>query len=134
MKFKKEEDKELLYACHPILLGILFDLNLYAYLNHGITLEVTATVTSKSEDSRLNRSSNAHNLRRAVDIRTKNIKPSIVNDLIDYINNKPEFKRFHYASHTGRKRLAYYHGRKNIDEHIHLAIHARYSLPPLFEN
>ena len=52
----------------------------------------------------------------------------IVADLVDYINSKKEYRKYRYQSFSGESRLAYVHG-KGSNEHIHLAIHSKYSLP-----
>jgi len=126
MKFKHDEDRELFFMLHPILIMIYADLYFYAYEKHGVELTITSTISTKLEDKKLNRVSNSHNSRRAIDIRTRDLGAEITNSLIDYVNTKQENKRFHYVSHGGKRRLAYYH-----NNHIHLAIHSKYSLPPL---
>ena len=126
MKFKHEKDKELFFMLHPILIMIYADLYFYTYEKHGVELVITSTISTVEDDIRLKRVSKSHLTRRALDIRTKDLGSKITNSIIDYVNNKQENKRFHYISNGGRKRLAYYH-----NNHIHLAIHSRYSLTPL---
>ena len=132
MQFKKEEDKELFFALHPALIWIFSDLYFYAHEKHNIELVVTSTVSSPYEDKLLKRTSTSHLNRIALDIRANNLEAKITNDLVDYINKKDEYKRFHYRSYAGASRLAYYHGRGG-NAHIHLALHKRYSLEPLFK-
>ena len=129
MKFKSVRDKDMFFLLHPAIMAIFFDLNLYAHEKYGIDLVITQTVSTREIDESLKRMSNSHLERRAIDIRTKDIDAFIVNDLIEYINNKAEYKKYHYISGTGHKRLAYYH--IGSAEHLHLAINAIYGLPPL---
>lgn len=122
IKVKHEKDMEGLLLIHPALLMILADLALYAQINHGIDLTLTATVSTEEEDKRLGRRSSAHRDRpgRAVDIRTKDINAFVIQDLVQYINKKEEYKNYRYMSYSGIERLAYLH--TGTHEHIHLAI------------
>lgn len=128
IKFKHNRDKKLFCSLHPILIMIFADLYTYAWEKHGIKLTVTDTVSTKLRDKVLKRKSPAHRQSRAIDVRTKDIDAFILQDLIYYINSKPEYKKYHYLSKSGEKRLAYYHGKIGYNEHLHIAIHARYSL------
>jgi len=127
MEFKNEEDRILFTTLVTPLILIYADLALYAKSKHGIDLVITETVTTDEQDLNLNRVSNAHNEdeRRALDIRTKDVNPFIISDLVLYINNKEEFKKYHYLSNSGIKRLAYLH--VGTAEHIHLCIHKKFS-------
>jgi len=127
MKFKHKKDMSLFFTLHPYLILIFSDLNAYAYEKHGIQLTITETVSTSKIDKMLNRVSKSHLQRRALDIRTRDIDIFIVNDLVNYINNKRKFKKYHYMSTSGVERLAYFHNNSNGD-HIHLAIHSRYAL------
>ena len=132
--FKHEEDRILFATLHPILIMVFADMYNYAKRNYGIELVVTQTVTTKQIDDRLGRVSNSHRTNRAIDIRSKTdasgkvIDVFILQDIIHYVNSKPEYYDYKYISHSGERRLAYHHGSWNIDEHIHLSIHSRYSL------
>jgi hypothetical protein len=126
MKFKHEKDKELFLTLHPILIMMFSDMYYYAQLRHGVDLVVTDTVSTISEDIRLGRKSSSHRERRALDIRTKDIDVFIINDILEYINNKPEYKRYHYERQSGGRIFAYLHTHKG--EHIHAAIHSQYAL------
>ncbi len=121
MDFKHEKDMLLFTSLHPLLIMIYADLNWYARSRHFIDLTITETITTADEDKAIGRVSNSHQLGISVDIRTRDIDPFIVSDLIEYINNKPEYKRFHYLAFSGEKRLAFLHTHRG--EHIHLQIH-----------
>ena len=125
MRFKNKKDEEMFHYLHPALLMIFFDLDWYAQTKHGIDLVVTQTVTTEEIDKKLNRVSDAHRTCRAIDIRTRNLDASVVNDIVDYINNKQIYDQYKYLSRNGRKRLAYSHN--GSAQHLHLAIHKRYS-------
>ena len=126
INFKQDKDKELFFGLNPILIMILADLSWYAKYQHGIELTVTQTISTEAEDKKYNRVSKAHQQCRAIDIRTKDIDAFIVSDLIEYINNKKEYKKYHYHSNSGAKRLAYYH--VGTAEHLHLSIHSQYAI------
>lgn len=129
INFKNKKDVEMFPLLHPVLIMIFSDLNWYAQWKHFTDLTVTATVSTKLEDKILNRVSDSHRTHRAIDIRTKDLDPFIVSDLINYINNKKEYDNYKYVSNGGIKRLAYFH--IGSAEHIHLAIHSRFSLKGL---
>lgn len=126
INFKHKRDKKFFCSLHPILIMIFADLYTYAWEKHGIKLTVTDTVSTKFRDKLLKRKSPAHRQHRAIDVRTKDIDAYTLQDLIYYINNKPEYKKYHYRSYSGETRLAYYH--IGSAEHLHIAIHAKYSL------
>lgn len=126
MKFKHEKDMLLFTSLHPILIMIYADLNWYAKSRHFVELTITDTISTLAEDKKLNRTSSSHRECRALDIRTKDLDPFVVSDIIEYINNKEEYKRFHYVSSSGRKRLAFLH--TTDAAHIHLSIHSNYAI------
>jgi hypothetical protein len=126
IKFKKEEDKLMFTQLHPILIMIFADMAYYAQSKHNIDLVVTDTISTLEDDKKLGRKSSAHRRSIALDIRTKNLDPFIVAEIIDYVNKKPEYDEYKYVSWSGARRLAYYHVGTN--EHIHLAIHSTYGI------
>jgi hypothetical protein len=126
IKFKHKEDEMMFTMLHPALIMIFADLAYYAQSKHNIDLVVTETITTEDEDKKLRRRSKSHQQGRAIDIRTRDIDPFIVQDLINYVNNKREYLRFHYMSKTGIKRLAFFH--VGNAEHIHLALHSQFSV------
>lgn len=126
IKFKNRKDMELYFLLHPALILVFSDLVTYAQMKHNIDLTVTATVSTLDMDRKLNRKSPSHREHRAIDIRTKDIDAFIVDDLVSYINNKPEYENYKYMSTSGVKRLAYWHN-ANHGEHLHLSIHSRFA-------
>jgi hypothetical protein len=126
IKFKHDEDKEMFYMLHPALIMIFADMAYYAQAQHNVDLVVTETITTPQEDNELKRTSKSHQQGRAIDIRTRDLSAWVVQDILEYINKKPEYSRFHYLSSSGYKRLAYYH--IGNAEHIHLAIHSQYAI------
>lgn len=126
MKFKHNEDKQMFTMLHPILIMIYADLVNYAKECHGVDLVVTETITTADADSKLKRTSKSHQQGRALDIRTRGINVFKLNDIINFINNKDEYKKFHYVSTSGKVRLAFLH--TGNAEHIHLAIHSRFAI------
>jgi hypothetical protein len=127
MKFKHEKDRMFFTTLVSPLIMIYADLEWYAKFRHNVDLVVTATVSTKKEDADLNRTSTAHSEkeRRALDIRTKDLDPFVVSDIIEYINNKEAYKKYRYLSNSGQYRLAYFH--IGTAPHIHLAVHKNFS-------
>lgn len=124
--FKNKEDMKLFSMLHPALIMIFTDMYNYAYEKHRVRLVVTQTITTKKQDDKLGRVSASHREHRAIDIRTRDIDVYLLHDIIDYINQKPEYEKYKYVSRSGHKRLAYYH--IGTAEHIHLAIHSKFKL------
>lgn len=125
IKFKHRKDRKLFCSLHPVLLMIFSDLWYYAYDKHGVELTVTDTVSTERRDKRIGRKSSSHRDGRAIDIRTRDLDAFVMRDIMNYINEKEEYKKYHYVSYSGQERLAYYHF--GTGEHIHLAIHKRYA-------
>lgn len=125
MNFKNEKDKMFFTLLHPALIMIYCDMLMYAKEKHNIDLVVTETITSREQDKRLGRVSDAHQKAIAIDIRTKDIDKLIVADIVDYINIKWIYKKYHYLSGSGSNMLAFYH--TGNEEHIHLQIHQKYA-------
>ena len=126
LQFKSKKDIKLFSMVHPILIMIIADLYNYTYEKHGVRLTITQTVTDKFIDQRLKRKSPAHSEHRAVDIRTKDLDAFVLRDILNYINEKEEYKKYHYLSLGGEKRLAYFH--IGTFEHLHVALHSRYAI------
>ena len=126
IKFKHDIDKMNFHLLHPVLIMIFADMAHYAQSRHNIDLVITDTISTPEQDLILGRVSKSHQEKRALDIRTKNIDPFIVQDIIEYINSKDAYLQYHYLSSTGKKRLAYYHTHKG--DHIHLAIHSQFAI------
>ena len=124
LRFKNERDKELFFSLHPILIMIYADLFYYTKDKYNIELVITDTVSTLEKDVSLGRISPAHREHRAIDIRTRDIDAFVVQDIINYINNKDSYDEFKYVSRSGIRRLAYYHTHRG--EHIHLAIHSKF--------
>ena len=126
IKFKYKSDVKLFASLHPVLIMIFSDMWDYAYRNHGVSLVVTQTVSSKLIDQKLKRKSPAHSEHRAIDIRTKDLEPFVVQDIQNYINKKNAYLKYHYISMSGFSRLAYFH--VGSAQHLHLAIHSKFAI------
>jgi hypothetical protein len=127
IKFKHEKDKDLFLSLHLALIVIYSDMSLYAKEKHGIDIVITETITTPEQDKKLNRVSTAHQKSIALDWRTNGIDTFVVADIINYINSKEEYKKYHYLSNSGVKRLAYWHNSGHGD-HCHLAIHKSFGI------
>ena len=126
MKFKSKKDKSKFFCLHPAIIMIFADLYNYTFEKHGVELVVTQTVSTPLMDKMLKRVSSAHRECRAIDVRTKDLDVYVLQDIMNYINDKEEYKQYHYVSKSGQKRLAYYH--IGTAEHLHIAIHSKYKL------
>jgi hypothetical protein len=117
----------LFSALHPALIMIFADLYWYALDKYNIDLVITDTISTVAEDKKLKRTSSSHRNSIAIDFRANNIDAFILSDLVTYINSKPEYRIYHYLSHSGIKRLAYVHDNTN-GYHCHMALHSRFAL------
>ena len=129
LNFKHDRDREMFTFLNPILIMIYADLFSYAKEKHNVELVVTDTISTPERDSSYNRTSSSHLEARAIDIRTKDLDAFVVNDLVKYVNSKPEYARFKYMSRSGERRLAYFH--IGTHQHIHLALHSKFALPSI---
>lgn len=133
LRFKEDKDKMLFSLLHPALIMIYADMYLYAKEKYHVDLVITDTISTPAQDAALGRVSTSHQEGRAIDIRTKYPNDALsvydVQELCNYINTRWQYKKYHYMSRSGVKRLAYYHTHRG--EHIHLAIHQNYSNPIL---
>lgn len=125
IQFKYENDMKLFSALHPILLMIFTDVYNYVYEKYGVGLVVTQTITTEKTDRALKRKSPAHRQGRALDIRTKDLQPRIVQDIINYLHDHKKYQKYKYTSYSGHKRLAFFHVGTN--EHLHIAISSKFS-------
>ena len=132
IEFKNDKDRMLFTLLHPILIMITCDLYLYAKDKHKVHLVITDTISTPDEDASLGRVSTSHQKGLALDIRTKDLSPFVVSDIVNYINSKWIYKSYHYLSNGGKKRLAYFH--IGNEQHIHLAIHQKYQDPIIQNN
>lgn len=124
MKFKNKKDEKLLLYIHPIIIAIAMDAYFYMKTKYNVELVVTQTSTTLAQDQALNRKSPAHREGRALDWSVRNLSLEQTEDLIRYINTKPEWDKYKYESYSGIRRLAYFH--VGNAPHIHLALHSRY--------
>jgi hypothetical protein len=123
--FKNEKDRMLFTLLHPALIMIYCDLYLYAKEKHNIELVITETITTPEHDKRLGRVSDSHTKGIALDIRANDLEKKVVKDLVEYINTRWVYKKYHYMARSGAMRLALDHG-EGDNYHIHLAIHQKY--------
>lgn len=126
INFKNKQDLENMTLIHPIVWMIFGDMAAYAQLHHNVDLTVTASKSTVEIDEELGRTSPSHREGRAIDIRSKDIDVWKLQDILRYINNKKEYKKYHYMSSSGIMRLAYLH--VGTAAHIHLSIHSQFKV------
>jgi hypothetical protein len=127
MNFKHEKDKMLFHDVHFVLQLIILDMNWYAVTNFGKTLTVTATISTPAQDKKLKRVSKSHQNAIAVDLRARDLTESEQTELTDYINYKPDYRKYHYLSMSGVKRLAFIHD-SGAGLHFHTALHSSFAI------
>lgn len=130
IEFKHERDEKMFLMLNPILIMIYADLYAYTLETHGVNLVVTDTISDVERDKKLGRTSAAHRNGIAIDVRTRNLDAFVVNDMIDYINNKSVYGKYKYLSRSGERRLAYWHN-SGSGEHLHIALHSKFAIPQL---
>jgi len=127
MKFKHDRDKDMFHELHAVLQLIILDMNWYAVTNFGKSLTVTSTISTPEEDKNLGRVSKSHQHGIAVDLRARDFTEYEQRELTDYINYKSEYRKYHYLSMSGVKRLTFIHNNGN-GIHWHTAIHSSFAI------
>lgn len=124
MKFKHQEDMELFFKLHPVLMVILTDMYSYCYDNN-MEFVITDTISTIEEDRKLKRVSSTHRTHRAADIRIKNWDNLELKDFQNHFNQK--YKDFASVNSSGEPRLVVIHD-AGYGSHGHIQIHSRYKL------
>jgi len=124
MKFKSKRCEERMLLLHPVLIMIFSDLFWFARMRYNKDIIVTDTVSTASEDAALGRVSDSHQRGLCLDWSVRNFETHEVLDLVNYINNKPEYQRYKYLSNSGVKRIAYFHDNGN-GPHVHMGINKK---------
>jgi hypothetical protein len=127
MKFKHKKDERLFYSVHFALQLIIIDMNYFANTRFGKSLIITDTISTIEDDKRLGRVSASHVEKRAVDVSVRNLDEHEILQIHNYINSKPEYKKYHYLRSSGSKILAYRHNNSNGD-HFHVALHSKFAI------
>jgi len=127
MKFKVEKEKLLFLHIHPMIIAIAMDSYFYMKTKYDVELVVTQTRTTIEQDKALGRVSSSHRDGRALDWSVRNLTTEQIDDLVTYINEKPEWDKYKYLSYSGERRLAYLHVGNAL--HIHLALHSKFKWP-----
>jgi hypothetical protein len=125
MKFKNNKDKENMLLLHPILLQIMFDMNLWCY-ERGLPFVITSTISTIHEDKRLGRSSDSHRTGRAIDVSIKGGWDHLaVGDFVSHFNRR-YYDVAAIASDSGKPTLIpdVNHGSA---PHFHIQIHKKFS-------
>jgi hypothetical protein len=87
MKFKNNKDKENMLLLHPILLQIMFDMNLWCY-ERNLPFNVTSTISTIHEDKKLGRTSDSHRTGRAIDVSLRGWDHLAVGDFVTHFNRR----------------------------------------------
>ena len=131
INFKDESERVSFVFLHKALLMIFLDMSVYAEEKHGVDLVVTDTISNPLKDKKLGRTSDSHQMGICIDFRTRDIDPFVLQDIIDYIESKPEYEKYKYLSYSGEKRLVYIHNNGN-GEHGHMGINRKYAREKLY--
>lgn len=132
IKFKNKEDQMLFSLLHPYLILVAVDMYIYAKNKHGIDIVFTDTISTPEQDLKLKRKSNSHQYGISLDFRTRDIDAFVLQDIVNYIESKPEYKKYKYLSYSGKKRLIHLHDSGN-GHHGHMQIHRKYSIQNIQE-
>lgn len=126
IEFKYAKDVVLFEYLHPILQQTIFDLSLWCEEN-SLPFKITATVTTKKRDDELNRVSDSHRTKRAIDLSVKKWSEKQMAIFQTLFNER--YKNIASISKSDSiPRLIVLHG-KDESLHFHIAIHSRYSMP-----
>jgi hypothetical protein len=111
----------------PMIKKIAIEMDQWTQENYNIELTLTATVSTGLEDKELNRISDTHRTRRAVDIRVSDLPDSLIAELCAEFRKR--YNKYGAAS-GGDKNLIVYrpHG---SGPHLHVQVNRTYALPPI---
>jgi hypothetical protein len=124
MKFKYKKTLDRLPLLHPATLYLMTAMNMMFY-DAGYPFVVTDGLSTLEEDKKLKRKHATHRTGRAFDVSVKNIPDDFIEQVIEYFN--AEFKS-EAAYSESRGELALIIDHKGTNRHLHVQIHARYSL------
>ncbi len=125
MKFSSQEAKDRFPDLHPQMQKVLTDMDDWVKEKYGIELTLTATCSTKAEDTKLGRVSDTHRTRRASDVRTYDLPESLIAELCAVFRKK--YGKLG-ALTKGRPELIVYrpHG---TGPHLHVQLNRNYALP-----
>lgn len=126
MNFKNKTVESRFKDLHPTLQALCKYMDSYVRENE-LDFTLTETCTTPDEDKALNRVSDSHSTRRAVDIRTKDWPEWFREKFIKHFTEK--FGEIGAVNAEGESRLLVYHD-SGFGPHIHCQLErSRYSLP-----
>jgi len=126
IKFKHEIDRKMFGELNVFLLMVFTDFAVYAKEKHDWDIVVTDTISTLQEDINIGRKSDSHRLGISLDFRTRDVDTWVLQDCVDYIENKPEYEKYKYLSFSGKKRFIYLHD-SGHGHHGHFQIHKKYA-------
>jgi hypothetical protein len=124
MRFKTLKAEHRFSDLGELLQKIVIEMDEYAQEKYGIQLTFTETVTTLEEDKAVNRLSDTHRTRRAVDIRVEDLPESLIAELCAVFRKK---YGKHGAIASAMPQLIVYkpHG---TGPHLHVQVSRKYSL------
>lgn len=124
MRFKTLKAEHRFSDLGELLQKIVIEMDEYAQDKYDIQLTITETVTTLEEDKAVNRLSDTHRTRRAVDIRVEDLPESLIAELCAVFRKK---YGKHGAIASAMPQLIVYkpHG---TGPHLHVQVSRKYSL------
>ena len=132
MKFKNEKVKERMLFLHPVLIMIFAEAFWYAKVKYNKEIIITDTVSTEKEDIENGRVSDSHQYGICLDWGVKNFNLHEVIDIVNYINNHPQYQEYKYLSYSGETRIAFYHDNGN-GPHVHMGINKLFAKEKIFK-
>lgn len=125
IEFKDPKDKDNMTEIHHLLFAILLDMASW-HRTRGYSMVITDLISTKEEDSVLQRESDSHRTRRAADLRSRHMELEDQNDFVRHFNKK--YESLASVSRSDLKpRLVVLHGSGN-NRHFHVALNYKYRI------
>lgn len=124
MKFKSPQIQQRFGDLCDLIIKIVTEMDVYAQEKYNIELTLTETVTTAEEDKLVNRLSDTHRTRRAVDIRIGDLPESLVAELCAVFRKK--YGKYGAVASAMPQLIVYKpHG---TGPHLHIQVSRKYAL------
>jgi hypothetical protein len=129
--FKDPEDSNKVQDMNFLIAMIMFEMAAWCNVRE-IPFTVVDTISTKEEDTLLDRISSSHRDKRAFDLRSHSFTKTQQQEFIQHFNKK--YKEDASISYSDFKpRLVVLHG-EGSKEHFHVAINSRYAIKEIATN
>lgn len=124
MKFEKKRDFENMLLLSPVLLNIMFEMNLWSF-KRSLPFNITSSITTLHEDEKIGRKTSTHRTGRAIDISVKNWNMYDIGDFMRHFNNK--FYNVAAIVNVKGERVLIPDIRHGTAPHFHVQIDSKYA-------